>query len=305
MLTFLDLLNRFLGYFNIQDKAKGKAFTIVAFIANFYILYVAIENLRYAHYRVYGVLFMIGFLLIEYFILLNFIYYFTDKKFKFDISPKIEKLLGGNQAQLKAAEAQLTTDTQSSPANGFFADDKILPTAVSINKTQQANIEALVDQLVQQGALSLNYQGLDDHAVSRVAQKTHQPVAAMGANFELPYFDLQRDGKELVVLAGINALTPSPVATIKRVGLMPVHEALRDYELAAAHVFLSGGESKQMGRHALMTKQESFSVVVQVAYVPRSSVTGQPQESLTTTAKTRSQNSSPKPLPRREDVKRK
>nr|WP_054716888.1 DUF6681 family protein [Lacticaseibacillus manihotivorans] len=47
MLTALDILNRLLSYFNIQDKAKGKAFTVVAFVANFYLLYTAIQGLRY------------------------------------------------------------------------------------------------------------------------------------------------------------------------------------------------------------------------------------------------------------------
>jgi hypothetical protein len=39
-----------LSYFNIQDKAKGKAFTVVAFVANFYLLYAAIQGLRYPGY---------------------------------------------------------------------------------------------------------------------------------------------------------------------------------------------------------------------------------------------------------------
>lgn len=61
MLTALDILNRLLSYFNIQDKAKGKAFTIVAFVANFYLLYTAIQGLRYPGYRLQGLLFLLGF----------------------------------------------------------------------------------------------------------------------------------------------------------------------------------------------------------------------------------------------------
>ena len=61
MLTVIDIINRVLGYFNVADKPKGKAFTWVALIANFYLLYVAIQNLRYPDFRIRGALFMLAF----------------------------------------------------------------------------------------------------------------------------------------------------------------------------------------------------------------------------------------------------
>lgn len=90
MLTVIDIINRVLGYFNVADKPKGKAFTWVALIANFYLLYVAIQNLRYPDFRIRGALFMLAFVVFLYFIGLNFLYYFTNKTTKFDISPKVE-----------------------------------------------------------------------------------------------------------------------------------------------------------------------------------------------------------------------
>ncbi|MCI1985551.1 MAG: hypothetical protein LKJ69_06625 [Lactobacillus sp.] len=266
MLTFLDILNRLLGYFNIQDKAKGKAFTIVAFIANFYLLYVAIQGLRYSGYRIQGLLFLAAFLVLEYFITLNFFYYYTNKQLKFDISPKIEKALGGNQAQVKAAENKLAQNTMSGPASGLFEDDKLLPTAVLVSASQQANLDALVERLVQQGNLAANYSGLDEHAVARVAQKTHQPVSALGALVELPFFELRQESGQLLVYAGVNSLSAVAVATIQRVGLLPVKAAQNEYQLAVAHVYLTGGESKQMGRRSLIVKHEPYGVTVQLAY---------------------------------------
>ncbi|MFD1483812.1 DUF6681 family protein [Lacticaseibacillus baoqingensis] len=266
MLTFLDILNRLLGYFNIQDKAKGKAFTIVAFVANFYLLYAAIQGLRFPGYRIQGALFLAGFLVLEYFIVLNFFYYYTDKQLKFDISPKIEKALGGNQAQIKAAENQLAQTTMSGPASGLFQDDKLLPTAVLVSPTQQTNLEALVERLVQQGNLAANYSGLDERAIARVAQKTHQPVAALGTLVELPFFELRDESGQLTVYAGVNSLSAVPVATVQRVGLLPAKAAQNEYQLAAAHVYLTGGESKQMGRRTLITRHEPYSVTVQLAY---------------------------------------
>jgi hypothetical protein len=109
----------------------------------------------------------------------------------FDISPKVEKLLGGNQAQLKAAESKLAQNNLATPASGLFQDAKLLPTAVAISPSQQVNLDALVEHLITNGHLAMNYSGLDEHAVMRVAQKTHKPVAAIGAMVELPFFELR------------------------------------------------------------------------------------------------------------------
>lgn len=269
MLTALDILNRLLSYFNIQDKAKGKAFTVVAFVANFYLLYVAIQGLRYSGYRLQGALFLLAFLVLEYFIVLNAFYYYTNKQLKFDISPKVEKMLGGNQAQMKAAESQLAKAQLSGPASGLFQDDKLLPTTILTSPAQQANLEALVERLVSQGSLSTNYTGLDEHAVARVARRTHQPVQAIGAMVELPFFKVVAEGERLIVYGGVNALATAPVATIQQVGLLPVKAAQKEYQLAAAHVYLTGGQSKQMGRKSLITKEEPYGLTVQLAYKPR------------------------------------
>ncbi len=71
MLAALDILNRLLGYFNIQDKPKGQAFTIVALIANFYLLYIGIQNVRYPDFRWRGIFFLAVFFVLLYFIVLN------------------------------------------------------------------------------------------------------------------------------------------------------------------------------------------------------------------------------------------
>lgn len=269
MLTALDILNRLLSYFNIQDKAKGKAFTVVAFVANFYLLYTAIQGLRYPGYRLQGFLFLLGFLLLEYFIVLNAFYYYTDKQLKFDISPKVEKLLGGNQAQLKAAESKLTKNTMSGPASGLFKEENILPTAINIAPAQQRNLDDLVKHLQENGHLAANYSGLDDRAIMRVASKSHQPVYAIGNLVELPFFKVVPEAGGVTVVGGVNALNVQPLATIVSVGLLPVKQAQKQYKLAAAHVYLTGGQSKLMGRRSLITKEEPYSLTVQLAYTLR------------------------------------
>ncbi|WP_057894464.1 DUF6681 family protein [Lacticaseibacillus brantae] len=265
MLSFLDILNRMLGYFNIQDRPKGQVFTVVAFLGNFYLLYIAIQNLRYPDFRLRGAMFLLAFVVLLYFIILNFFYFFTQKTVPFDISPKIEKALGGNQQQKKAAEQAMLAQSQPQN-NGLFADDQILPANVTISTDQQANLDQLMADLVTQGAVALNYQGLDDQALTHVAEATQQPVLAMGAPVAVPFFTLQKDADQFVIMGGLNALSTQPIGTITDVGLMPVAQATKDYDLALAQVMITGGESKKLGRSGLMVTQQPYTINVQVAY---------------------------------------
>ncbi|KRK11067.1 hypothetical protein FD51_GL001246 [Lacticaseibacillus zeae DSM 20178 = KCTC 3804] len=275
MLTVIDIINRVLGYFNIADKPKGKAFTWVAFFANFYLLYVAIENLRYPDFRIRGALFLLAFVVFLYFIALNFLYYFTNKTTRFDISPTVEKWLGSNGAKKTAVENELKTQLGAAPANGVFSQEQLLTADVTLTDDQQANLDALVASLVKQGVLSLNYQGLDDKAIERVAQETQKPVLAIGAPYPLPFFDLQHVNDQLIITGGLNALTAKPIATVERVGLLPVEKAAQDYHLVAANVFLIGGEQKLLGRSGLRKESQPYSLTVQLAYQDKSPAASQ------------------------------
>lgn len=96
MLTILDLLNHYLGFFNVNTKWKGQVYTILASVGNFYVLYLAIMHLKNAAY-LRGLGLLLAFIVIAYFAFLNVVYYFTKKTFKWDLSPKVEKLLGVSQ----------------------------------------------------------------------------------------------------------------------------------------------------------------------------------------------------------------
>jgi len=78
MLTILDMINRSLSYFNVNTKLKNQAYVVVGFFGEFYLFYVAFRLLKNQAY-VRGLLFMLAFAALMYFVVLNFIYYFTDK----------------------------------------------------------------------------------------------------------------------------------------------------------------------------------------------------------------------------------
>jgi hypothetical protein len=265
MLTALDIINRLLNYFNIQDKPKGKAFTVVAFIANFYILYVAIDHLRYTGYRLKGVLYLLLFIVFLYFIFLNYVYYFTKRRFKYDISPRVEKLLGGSaKARTEAEKAYMQPDVNG---NGVFDTNQVLPAKLHIDANQKVAIENLVTDLQKQGVLTLNYHGLNDEALTTVTRKTAAPVLAMGAPLPLPFFELQKTlDDRWVINGGINPLNSAELATVEAVGLTPIDQAAEQYQLAAAQVVLTGGPQKHPGRKGLMETTEPFSIDARIAF---------------------------------------
>ena len=74
-------------------KIKNRVYTVVGGIGNFYLLYVAWRFFANGFIG-RGLLFILAFLVLLYFTYLNTIYWFTEKKAKWDISPKIENALG-------------------------------------------------------------------------------------------------------------------------------------------------------------------------------------------------------------------
>lgn len=94
MFSILDMINHALGYVNVNVKIKNQIYIGIGIAGNLYLGYVAIRLMQNGAW-LRGILYMLVFLALIYFITLNVIYYFTNKTAKYDLSPKIEKLLGG------------------------------------------------------------------------------------------------------------------------------------------------------------------------------------------------------------------
>lgn len=266
MLTLLDLLNKFLGYFNIQDKAKGRALSLIALVGNGYLLVVAWQNLRYPGFRVRGALFLLAFLILSYFVVLNLIYYYTTKQSKFDISPRVEKALGGNRQHQQQTMAQFQQAATTVPALGMLGDLPVLPVTVSQEAAHVDALNTLVSDMVQAGAVRLDYAGLDEAAVAQVAKTTQQPVLAMGQPVALPFVRLAVEADTVKVVGGLNALNEAELGQVVQLGLTPIKEALKHYDLAVASVTIAGGEQKQQGRSGMVVTQHPYRLQVQLAY---------------------------------------
>ncbi|KRN28185.1 hypothetical protein IV38_GL001638 [Lactobacillus selangorensis] len=266
MLGFLSLVNQFLGYFNFNTKLKNRLFTIVGFFANFYFLYAAVLAFQNGRFR--WILFVLLFLLLLYFSVLNFLYYFTDKTTKWDISPKVEQLLGGPPQQATADQRAARMVKQPVvPAAGLFNDQHVLPSTLVSSPEEQATIDQFAQTLVQNGYLSLNYDGLSDREIYAEAHKTAKPFYALGqAGVQLPYYTLKFEGRLPVVYAGMNSMDAKPVGHLTAIGMTSVREAEEKFNLALANAYITGGPYKIAGRSGIVEGSEPYAIAVQVAY---------------------------------------
>lgn len=269
MLSLLDMLNHYLGYFNMNVKLKNRVYTLIGVAGVLYLGYLAIYFLRAGAWT-RGLLFLLVFVILVYFTVLNVIYYFTTKTAKFDISPKIEKLLGGRAASaaddpmIGGKHAAHTTTVI--PAAGLFHEQSLLPAKLTVDATQQANLEQLADSLVANGYLQLNYANRSDEQIYEQAQKTGQPVYALGDLVQLPFYELRQQGDHYLVYAGRNAIDSLPVGEVTEVGLMPTKEAAARYQIVLASAQLTGGPYKIAGRSGAVSGSEPFKLVIQAAY---------------------------------------
>lgn len=266
MLSFLDMVNHYLGYINISLKIKNRIYTVLGLLGDFYLFYIAVRYMKNSH-PFWGLLILAVALILLYFAFLNGVYYFTTKKAPFDISPKIEKLLHMKPKEAEAEDKpKQNAYGRNIPANGYFDEKKILSGKLTATPVQQQNVQNLATQLQQNRLLHLDYSGLGDREIMEQVQKDGKPVYASGPGVLIPYFEMQPQGDRLVVYAGLNQADKQPVGTVKTVGLQDVQEVRAKFDLYLASATLVGGPFKVIGRTTLIEQVNDYAVAVQVAY---------------------------------------
>lgn len=278
MFSILDMINHALGYVNVNVKIKNQIYTLLGAAGNCYLGYVAVRLMQNGSW-LRGIIYMLVFLAVIYFLMLNIIYYFTEKKPPFDLSPKIEKLLGGKPKEAIAAEKQAAMGNQNQPyipANGIFDGQELLPAAVHTSHTEQSNVHQIVDQLQAANIIRLDYGGMSDRDIMQQVRATGEPVPAIGQGIQIPYSQLKLENHKLVIYAGINQIDQLPVGHITRVGLTDVHDAHEDYKLYLASTLITGGIAKIAGRTATIEQSGDYQITAQVAFEDREETTTTP-----------------------------
>ena len=85
-------ISKFLNYLNINVRLQNKIITVISVFPTLYILRIIWGYFSNGFY-LKGTLFLIIFLVLAYFIVLNFIYYFKDRKVKWDVTNFIEDIV--------------------------------------------------------------------------------------------------------------------------------------------------------------------------------------------------------------------
>lgn len=259
MLTILDLVNHYLGYFTTASKTRGRIYTIVGAGGIWYLLYLAwrfYDNGRWLR----GTLLLGLFIGLLYFVILNILYYFTNKRTKWDISPHVEKLLGGpHEEKVEKKRAVIM------PIHGLYQRDHVMEASVEINDIHQRNIDMLAQSLQESGVLHQDFGELDETAQRAIIAQE----GSISANYPgalVPYFTIEKIASDTVIMAGVNQLRAMPVGYVRKIGLTDVETVAAQYNLAAATVLILGGPSHVNGRRELQTVKLPYRLHVEIAY---------------------------------------
>ncbi|EHN58448.1 DUF6681 family protein [Oenococcus kitaharae] len=232
----LALINQWLGFFSVRNQARGRIYSIVGFIANFYLLYVGVRLI--INRQIWGIVFLLAFVVLLYFSVLNMIYYFTDKTVKWDISPLIDHFLGGDKAEEEAA-------LKTVPANGLYRRDQVLGTVIVSSLEEQENLSNLYQRMLQAKLIEQNYGHFSRSQIKRYLL-AHETISANYPGTLLPYFDLKYVPSGLLIYGGMNQFSARPIGVIVKVGLSDAMTALQGYQLSLASVVIHGGQGRQL-----------------------------------------------------------
>ncbi|QBO36512.1 hypothetical protein EQG49_08510 [Periweissella cryptocerci] len=266
MLTILDMVNHYFGLFNVNTKFKGRLYTVLGFGGVWYIFYIAISFLT-AHRWLRGFGLLLAFVALMYVIYLNFMYYFTQKDAKLDISPKIEKIMGGPQNPEVQKQARAAVIV---PAHGLYEQKQVLPTAMQSNPDEENSLNQLANDMAAMGLITTDYQGMsDDDLRASLSLNGNQPIYANHPGAAIPYFHLTTEGTHLIVYGGVNEMQAVRLGEIIRIGLADTKTALAQFDLFLASVVLQGGPGKTLARSSFFERDYPYTLKVEVAYAPK------------------------------------
>ncbi|WP_462259427.1 DUF6681 family protein [Vagococcus teuberi] len=88
----LSNITKFLNYLNINPRLQNKILTVVSVFPTLYILRIVKGYFQNGNY-LRMILYLLIFIVLAYFIVLNFIYYFKNQKVKWDVTNLIENIV--------------------------------------------------------------------------------------------------------------------------------------------------------------------------------------------------------------------
>lgn len=265
-----------MGMISVKSKLKNQIYTITAFVGNWYLLYIGIRFIQNGVYT-RGLLLLAIFLIFLYFSIMNIYYYFTNKQAPFDISPILEKYIGGTPEEVREKEEfrrRLTRverqSRQVASPGGVFDQKALLPATIVSSARQQKNIEQIAEKMIQSGMVFMDYGGRTDEELRAEMPAQQTETYAIGdLGVAIPYAEVQLVAGKPTVVAGMNQMEAVPVGEITKVGLSSYQAAKAENHLYLANAFLIGGEKKVRGRSGMIVENEPYRLKINIAYKRR------------------------------------
>lgn len=257
MFSILDLFNSYFSVFNVNSRLKGRIYTLIDFVGVSYLGYLTFSYLKNQAYM-QGALLGLATLLIFYVALINFMYYFTEKSVKWDISPLFAKYVAN-------PDAASGNNVQFVPASGLYRTEDVLPALVISEGENQRYLEEIVNQLNERGLIEDAYDNLSVKEQVKVL-KNGKNVLYANNRIDLPFYRLEKEGNRLIVVGGLNEMASRPLGYVKQVGLQSASAAMEQYDFFVATVSISGGKGHELGRNGLSEVKYPYELKVELAY---------------------------------------
>jgi len=257
MFSLLDLFNSYFRIFNVNSRVSGRIYTIIDFIGVGYLLYITFSYFK-NHAYMQGSLIGLATLVILYFAVINFIYYFTDKTVKWDISPLFAKLVANPEADEK-------NKVNFVPANGLYRKEDVLPALVVSKGEYQIRLASLVEALRNEGLIEDVFDNLSEREQRQLLKKGEELIYA-NDRIDLPYYRLEKTENHLYVVGGMNEMSAKRIGVVERVGLQPISAAVKQYDFFIATAGIIGGTAHEMGRNGLAEIHVPYELKIELAY---------------------------------------
>lgn len=265
MFTILNIVSQYLSYINIESNIKGRIYTILGAAGDLYVFYIGYRFTVNARY-VRGSLLLIAALALAYFSYLNFYYYFSSKKPKFDITPAVYKALKIDpQIQEKKENDQVPYNGLS---NGIFDSQDVMPATMISDHEEQDNLKTIVRDLIDNKIIDLNYGYKSERQIEKfLKHSNHNRCYALDNKMIIPYFSMKQINHNFVLYAGINEAKELRVGQLKTVGLSDINLIdTNQFNIYISSIILSGGPYKYIGRSEINEKNDLFNLEIKVAY---------------------------------------
>lgn len=152
----LTNVGKFLNYLNINPRLQNKIMTVISVFPTLYILRIVRGYFANKNY-IKGSIYLVLFIILTYFIILNFVYYFKNKKVKWDVTNMIEDIVP-EDLTFDGDNAVISTNTSG-------IQGKKLP--LIFHEDSHILIEQVVGELIQKNHIKTQDLAKNDYLIDK------------------------------------------------------------------------------------------------------------------------------------------